>query len=81
MNRLLSWLLGLGVGSAVAVLLVGFFVPYTARGMRQRLGEGYYQARMEAYQASELRRAELAAQLTDLRGDSQVRPLPPTTRR
>jgi hypothetical protein len=68
MNRLMAWLLGLGLGGLAGVLLAAVLVPQSADAVRGRLRAGYREALDEAAKATEARRAELEARLAEMQG-------------
>ena len=80
MARVLSWLVGLGVGTAVGAVLIMIFVPTPSQEIRARLVAGYEEALEAARTASEERRAELEAELNQMRCRSAGE-LPANTRK
>lgn len=67
MRRVKSWLVGFLIGSGIGAVLVFLFTPETSEEIRQRLSDGYQEVMKEAQQASKARRAELEAQLAEMR--------------
>jgi hypothetical protein len=63
MYKIVSWMIGLILGSTFGALLIAFFVPDTAQDIRQRLAKGYQEAMDASRQAQEASRIELEAQL------------------
>jgi gas vesicle protein len=75
MRRLLSLVIGTGLGAAVGVLIVTLFAPATGDEMVKNLKRGFAETMDEARKASEQRRLELEAELARRRGDiSQMLP-------
>jgi len=63
MNKLLSWLLGIGLGSLAGALLVMFFAPVSGQEMMARLNRGWTAALEAAREANSERQAQLEAEL------------------
>jgi gas vesicle protein len=64
MQRILLWVLGLLFGALLGALLVALFAPVSGEAFRKRLQEGYADTLDEARRASQVRQAELEAQLS-----------------
>jgi gas vesicle protein len=71
MRRLLSLMLGLGLGAAVGVAVVTLFAPTTGEQWVKDLKRGWAETMEEARKASEQRRLELEAELARMRGDAR----------
>ncbi len=67
MRKLMSLLVGLGVGSTIGAILIALFSPVSAEEFRARLKEHYERALKAGQQASEQRRAELEQELKEMR--------------
>lgn len=63
MGKLLSWMLGLGLGAAVGALLVLLFAPASGQEIMALLGRSWQATLDEARKANAERRAELEAEL------------------
>jgi gas vesicle protein len=81
MNKLLSFMLGLGAGALVGAVLVMLFAPMAGDDLVARLKQGWQDTLAEARKASEQRRAELEAELAAKRGQTPPRLPPGTTKR
>lgn len=68
MNKIISWALGVVMGSAVGAVLVALFSPIPPEEIRARLKTGYAEALDEARRASQQRRAELELELAQMQG-------------
>jgi gas vesicle protein len=68
MRKVLSLMLGIGLGAAVGVILVMLFAPVTGDQLVSNLKEGWQETLDEARQASQKRRRELEADLAARRG-------------
>lgn len=77
MKKLLSFTLGIGLGAMVGVSVVILFAPMPGSDLIARLKHGWEETMDEARRASELRRAELEAQLAQMRGHTLPRLPPP----
>jgi len=67
MDKLVSWLLGLGIGATVGGALVALFAPVSGPQMIANLKQGWQDTLEEARRANEERKAELEAELTRLK--------------
>lgn len=67
MDKLLSWLLGLGLGATVGGILVALFAPITGPELVANLRQGWQDTLEDARRANEDRKAELEAELTRLK--------------
>lgn len=67
MRKFLSLLVGLGIGSLIGALLALFFSPVSSDEFRANLKTRYQRALKAGREASAKRRAELEAELNDLR--------------
>lgn len=67
MRKLLSLMIGFGLGAAVGAALVMLFAPQAGDRLVEELRRGFNETLAEARQASQQRRAELEAQLAALR--------------
>jgi gas vesicle protein len=76
-KKLLSFALGLGLGATVGMSLMVLFAPTSGDELVTRLKEGWQETLAEARRASELRRAELEAELAQMRGQTLPRLPPP----
>lgn len=63
MRKLLSWMLGLGLGAAAGALLVMLFAPASGQEIMASLQRGWAESVNEARRANARRRAELETQL------------------
>ena len=77
MKKLLSLALGLGLGAMVGASVVILFAPMPGSELVARIKQGWNETMDEARRASELRRAELEAELYQMRGKTQPRLPPP----
>jgi gas vesicle protein len=68
-RRLLSLVIGMGLGAAVGVAIVMLFAPTTGDQWVKELKRGWSETMEEARKASEQRRRELEAELARMRGD------------
>lgn len=68
MQKLLSWMLGLGLGAAVGAILVLLFAPASGQEIMALLRESYQATLKEARKANAERRAELEAELARMQG-------------
>lgn len=66
MRKLLSWMLGLGLGTAAGALLVMLFAPASGQEIIASLQQGWADTLNEARKANAMRRAELEAELAQL---------------
>jgi len=67
MRKFLSLLFGLGLGALIGALLVTFFSPLSGAEFRENWRAHYQQALAAGRAASAERRAELEAELEELR--------------
>jgi hypothetical protein len=77
MKKLLSLALGLGLGAMVGASIVILFAPMPGSELIARIKQGWKETMEEARKANELRRAELEAELAQLRGKTLPRLPPP----
>lgn len=70
MKKLLSILLGIGIGAALGGALVLLFAPASGEKLIRLLREGYEDTLEEARLAAEARRRELEAELKMRRGEA-----------
>ncbi|MBI5667498.1 MAG: YtxH domain-containing protein [Chloroflexi bacterium] len=77
MKKLLSFTLGIGLGAMVGVSVVILLAPMPGSELVARLKQGWEETMDEARRASELRRAELEAELAQMRGKTLPRLPPP----
>ena len=77
MKKLLSLALGLGLGAVVGASVVVLFAPMSSSELVARIKQGWSETMEEARRASERRRAELEAELSQMRGKTQPRLPPP----
>jgi gas vesicle protein len=68
MNKLLSWMLGIGLGALVGALLVMLFAPASGQEIVAQLRRGWQATLAEARKANAERRAELEAELARRQG-------------
>ena len=66
MRKLLSWMLGLGLGAATGALLVMLFAPASGQEIMASLQRGWAESLNEARKANSRRRAELETQLAEI---------------
>jgi gas vesicle protein len=66
MSKLLSWMLGLGLGAAVGALLVLLFAPASGQEIMTSLRQSWQATLDEARKANAERQAELEAELARL---------------
>ncbi|MBZ0294761.1 MAG: YtxH domain-containing protein [Anaerolineae bacterium] len=76
MRKLVSWLIGFSLGAAVAAMVVFLFAPFSGDELIARFKRGWQEALAEASKANNERRAELEAELAQMRKTYQ---LPETT--
>ena len=69
MNKLISLVIGLGIGAAVGAVLVLMFAPVSGDTLVKNLKAGYAETLEEARTASETRRKELESELKARRGE------------
>ena len=67
MRKLMSLLLGLGVGSTIGAVFIALFSPVSAEEFRASLKDHYERALKAGQQASAERRAELELELKEMR--------------
>ncbi len=67
MRKLLSGMLGLGLGAAVGALVVMLFAPASGQEIITSLQQGWAETLNEARRANAQRRSELEAELAQLR--------------
>ncbi|HEX2906711.1 MAG TPA: YtxH domain-containing protein [Phototrophicaceae bacterium] len=79
MNKLLSLALGFGIGAALGAALVVLVAPMSGEELVARLKQGWEETKIEARKASEIRRAELEAELAQKRGNTTPRLPAPRT--
>ncbi len=77
MKKLLSFALGIGLGAMVGASVVILFAPMSGSELVNRLKAGWDETLEEARKASELRRAELEAELAKMGGKTTPRLPPP----
>ena len=77
MKKLLSFTLGIGLGAMIGASVVILFAPMPGSELITRLKQGWQETMDEARRASELRRAELEAELAQMRGKTMPRLPPP----
>lgn len=63
MRKLFSFIVGIGLGAALAVVLVALFAPKTGEAFRAQVRQHAQNALEAARQASAAKRAELEAEL------------------
>ncbi len=71
MRKVLSLLVGLGVGAALGVLLVALFSPVSGAQLRANLRQLLLEAVQAAREAQAAKRAELEQQLAEIRRASE----------
>lgn len=64
MNKITSWLIGLGLGLTVGAVLVAIFSPVSGDEVIRRLRAGFAETLEEARRAAEDRRKTLEAELS-----------------
>jgi len=67
MRKVLSFIIGLGLGISAGVLIVTFFSPVSGGEVRQNLRDHYQNALKAAEEASEAKRKELENDLENMR--------------
>lgn len=70
MKKLVSLLIGIGVGAALGATLVLLFAPVSGDTLVKTLKAGYAETLEEARDAAEARRKELEGELKSRRGES-----------
>lgn len=70
MRKLLSFIIGLGMGIGTGMLIVTLFSPVSGTELRQNLRDHYQNALKAAQEASEAKRRELEADLEQMRDNS-----------
>lgn len=66
MNKITSWLIGLGIGLTVGAALVALFSPIPGDEVLRRLRAGFAETLDEARRASEDKRKALEAELAKM---------------
>jgi gas vesicle protein len=74
MNKTLSWLLGIGLGSLAGALLVMFFAPVSGQQVMAQLKRGWAGSLEAARKANSARQAELEADLARRQGKTPALP-------
>lgn len=77
MKKLLSFALGIGLGAMVGASTIILFAPMPGGELVNRIKAGWNETMEEARRASELRRAELEAELARMGGKTVPRLPPP----
>lgn len=67
MRRLLSYVIGIGLGAGVGMLLVTFFSPVSGADLRNKLRQHYDDALAAARKAAAEKRAELEKELEEMK--------------
>lgn len=70
MRKLISFLVGIGLGVAAGMALVTLFSPVSGREVRQNLRDHYRQSMQAARDAAAKKRGELQAELERLASDT-----------
>jgi gas vesicle protein len=73
MRKLTSLLIGFGLGAAVGAAMVMLFSPTSGEQLVDNIKRGYAETMAEARKASAVRRAELEAQLAEMRNKNKPR--------
>jgi gas vesicle protein len=69
MRTLFSFIVGLGIGATLGMLVIAIFSPVSGEAFKANLREHYQNALQSARDASAQRRAELEEELTALKSD------------
>jgi gas vesicle protein len=67
MRKLISWLIGFAIGAALGATLIVLFSPVSGPELVDRFKQGWAETMDEARRANAVRRAELEAQLRQMR--------------
>jgi len=78
MNKTLSWLMGIGLGSLAGALLVMFFAPASGQQIMAQLKRGWAASLQAAREANSARQVQLEAELAQRQG-KEVPALPAET--
>ena len=73
MRKLTSLVIGFGLGAAVGAAMVMLFSPTSGEQLVDNIKRGYAETMAEARKASAVRRAELEAQLAQMRARNTPR--------
>jgi gas vesicle protein len=73
MRKLMSLVIGFGLGAAIGAAMVMLFSPTSGEQLVDNIKRGYAETMAEARKASTVRRAELEAELARMRAKSTSR--------
>ena len=73
MRKLMSLVVGFGLGAAVGAAMVMLFSPTSGEQLVDNIKRGYAETMAEARKASAIRRAELETQLAQMRSNKVPR--------
>jgi gas vesicle protein len=73
MRKLMSLVIGFGLGAAIGAAMVMLFSPTSGEQLIDNIKRGYAETMAEARKASAVRRAELEAQLAQMRAQNKPR--------
>ena len=73
MRKLLSLLIGFGVGAGLGFVLVMLFAPQSGQQLTANLKRGWEETMDEARKASQQRRVELEAELAAMRARNRLK--------
>jgi gas vesicle protein len=73
MRKLTSLVIGFGLGAAIGAAMVMLFSPTSGEQLVDNIKRGYAETMAEARKASAVRRAELEAQLAQMRSKNTPR--------
>jgi len=73
MRKLMSLVIGFGLGAAIGAAMVMLFSPTSGEQLVDNIKRGYAETMAEARKASAVRRAELEAELAQMRSNNKPR--------
>ncbi|MEO8607008.1 MAG: YtxH domain-containing protein [Chloroflexota bacterium] len=73
MRKLISLVMGFGLGATIGAAMVMLFSPTSGEQLVDNIKRGYAETMAEARKASAVRRAELEAQLAQMRAQNAPR--------
>jgi gas vesicle protein len=73
MQKIISLAIGFGLGAAIGAAMVMLFSPTSGEQLVENIKRGYTETMAEARKASTVRRAELEAQLAQMRANNRPR--------
>jgi gas vesicle protein len=73
MRKIVSLAIGFGLGAVIGAAMVTLFTPTSGEQLAENIKRGYAETMAEARKASAVRRAELEAQLAEMRTKNKPR--------